>query len=251
MKRNYTPVVSAPVDMNKLRRFLLVASMLPTPPPHKSVKLPLDMEVTYNDVPVYPYWGENKPMGHFTVVVKKHVPHTDINRYTNKPTKSSKHRIFIKIGDRLIPAGRAAQAKITIEDKPAISMLRIQKGEGVGAGVYRDYIGYRIMEDFHGFIGAQWDTDKSTDHPGPHRDSKMKDAWNNLSGRTNYLFGFRDENQLRAWIYEDGVLQLLFNAGFEIIEYQIGNQQRSVVGHTQMVAHRDDMIRVGVYQLKF
>lgn len=112
MKRDYLTLVPRSIHMNKLRRYLLVANMLPTPPPNRSVKLPLDMEATYSNVPVYPYWGENIPMGRFTIVVKKHEPSKDICRWTGKARKSSKHRIFIQYGDRLIPAGRAAQAKI-------------------------------------------------------------------------------------------------------------------------------------------
>lgn len=112
MKRNYPTLVPRSIHLNQLRRFLLSRANLPVPSITVSIKLPLDMEGTYHNVPVYPYWGENKPMGHFTIVVNKSVPSKDICRWTNKVKKSSKHRIFIKWQDKLIPAGRAAQAKI-------------------------------------------------------------------------------------------------------------------------------------------
>jgi hypothetical protein len=129
-------------------------------------------------------------------------------------------------------------------------MLRIQKGEGFGVGVYRDHFGYKIMKKFHGEIYDQFITDSPKDHPGPHRDSKMRDEWNALEGRTAYLFGFRDERQLRAWVYDDKVLEELASHGFEIVRYRIPKNGRCIVGHTQMVAHRDDMVRVGIHKLK-
>lgn len=112
----YKSVTPYPVDMATLRRVILTMERLPY---HrdKDNKLPLDLERTYYSMPVntskwfYRENGDSTFMGNFDIVVKAHVPHTNVNRWTNKPQKSSKHRIFIKIGDRLIPAGRAAQAK--------------------------------------------------------------------------------------------------------------------------------------------
>lgn len=112
MKRNYSTLVPQSINVNYLRRQLLSLSGRGyNVGRHVTVKLPLDMEGTYHNMPVYPSWGQGV-MGHFTIVVKKHEPSKDICRWTGKARKSSKHRIFIQYGDKLIPAGRAAQAKI-------------------------------------------------------------------------------------------------------------------------------------------
>lgn len=110
MKRNYTPVVSSPVCMDTLRRDILKLAGLPTPQLNVSVKLPVELEA------VFPYMdlkdSRGNFLGSFVVRVNKSVPSKDICRWTNKPRKSSAHRIFIMVGTRAVPAGRANQAKL-------------------------------------------------------------------------------------------------------------------------------------------
>ena len=110
MKRNYTPVVSRPVDMNTLRRNLLKLAGLPEPRLNVSVKLPRDMEGVFPYVDLKDWRGNF--LGSFVVRVNKSVPSKDICRWTKKPRKSSSHRIFIMVGTRAIPAGRLNQAKL-------------------------------------------------------------------------------------------------------------------------------------------
>lgn len=105
MKREYPTVTKKPVHMSTLRRSLLVLAGLPLPRGLASPKLPKDMEGTFHNVALMSNWGDIL-LGYFTIVVVKSKPPTHFSR-----NKSSQHRIFIKIGDRLIPAGRAAQAK--------------------------------------------------------------------------------------------------------------------------------------------
>lgn len=68
-------------------------------------KLPRDMEGSYDNIPCYTGCGNLTDLiALFTVVVKR--------GSNGKRRGCSPHRIFIKIGDRLIPAGRLAQAKL-------------------------------------------------------------------------------------------------------------------------------------------
>ena len=110
MKRNYTAPVSAPVDMNTLRRDILKLAGFAEPRPNVSVKLPMDMEGVFPCVDLKDWRGNF--LGSFVVRVNKSVPSKHICRWTGKRRKSSAHRIFIMIGTRAIPAGRVNQAKL-------------------------------------------------------------------------------------------------------------------------------------------
>jgi hypothetical protein len=65
-------------------------------------KLPRDMECTLLDVPLYSAWGQDF-LGYYTIRVVK--------GSEGKRRGQSPHRIFVVVNDRLIPAGRLAQAK--------------------------------------------------------------------------------------------------------------------------------------------
>jgi hypothetical protein len=105
MKRNYTTAVSAPVDMNTLRRDLLkLAGREYKIGKHVSVKLPLDMEGFFPLTRLYDWRGNL--IGIHDIAVRS-TPKADSWR-----NKSSKHRIFAVINLRHIPVGRLNQAKL-------------------------------------------------------------------------------------------------------------------------------------------
>jgi len=65
-------------------------------------KLPRDMECTLFNIPLYSAWGQEL-LGSYTIRVVK--------GSEGKRRGQSPHRIFVVVNDRLIPAGRLAQAK--------------------------------------------------------------------------------------------------------------------------------------------
>jgi hypothetical protein len=73
-------------------------------------KLPKDF--TFDGVLPLQNWGGDS-YGDFHIIVKAHEPRTRVNfRHETVLCNSSRHRIFAKFGERLIPVGRLAQAKI-------------------------------------------------------------------------------------------------------------------------------------------
>jgi hypothetical protein len=94
-----TTLVSKPVHMGMLRRAVTVR--------HYGYgqgkdKLPRDMECALFNVPLYSAWGRNY-LGSYTIRVVK--------GSEGKRRGQSPHRVFVVLNDRLIPAGRLAQAK--------------------------------------------------------------------------------------------------------------------------------------------
>lgn len=124
-------------------------------------------------------------------------------------------------------------------------MLRIQKGQGLGTGPYKDFLGKEIMDEW------DFNTFNKYRHPGPTRDSILKDIWEQLSYgyKKDFMFGFHDEKQLRAWFDDNNVLEQLKNIGFKIIRYKIKGAKRCYVGQAQAIAHKDDMIYAGEHTL--
>lgn len=112
MKRNYTPIVSRPVDMDRLRRAILVAAGFPVPRENVSVKLPRDMEAVFPYIDLMDSYG--KFLGSFVVRVNKTGTPSSTHTFGGKPyvRGSFPHRIFIMVGTRAIPAGRLNQAKL-------------------------------------------------------------------------------------------------------------------------------------------
>lgn len=100
MKRNYTTFVTKRVHMSMLRRAVTVRHYGYG---HGKDKLPRDMECTLLDVPLYSAWGREY-LGSYTVRVTK--------GSVGKRRGQSPHRVFVILNDKLIPAGRLAQAKV-------------------------------------------------------------------------------------------------------------------------------------------
>ena len=94
-----TTIVSKPVHMGMLRRALTVRIYGHG---NGKNKLPRDMECTLFNVSLYSSWGQDH-LGSYTIRVVK--------GSEGKRRGQSPHRIFVVVNDRLIPAGRLAQAK--------------------------------------------------------------------------------------------------------------------------------------------
>lgn len=140
-------------------------------------------------------------------------------------------------------------------------MLRIETKQKSGlypsTGVYNnlaascEILNWRVQNGIS-YIKDGETTQDGCLHPEPEKDSKLCDIWNGLKnqvigGISNYFFGFKDIDQLRAWFYDDELLKKILESGCVVNEYKTG--PRCYEGHTQIICHRADMEYIGEYDL--
>lgn len=115
-------------------------------------------------------------------------------------------------------------------------VFRVEHAES-RKGIY--WQGSKICPDLHEY-GS---------HPPPEDDYAIRTIWYDIKisyadrRRDNpWLFGFASIEQLRRWIYQTEWLETLHEEGFVLSIYQC---ERSHIGDTQAVFHKEHAVRVG------
>lgn len=110
-------------------------------------------------------------------------------------------------------------------------MLVYRIEDADGGGIYR------------GYSGRSWDyAHDDMKHPLPYEDSLLAPLYNKLdsSARSNYIYGFSSIQQLRSWIYADGWLLDMHDAGFKLSIYNVTDEV--LMGHTQVMFLRSEAV---------
>lgn len=128
---------------------------------------------------------------------------------------------------------------------------RLENDEG--KGIYRDGSEVSVM-------AARFSQGKNTRHPGPGDDSKLVEACEGTDmfkeyeytffsvpdskyfSAPDYIFGFENVAQFRAWFYDDKLLKFAGKNGIKLNLYESND---CFAGNTQMVANKKSLILIG------
>lgn len=111
-----------------------------------------------------------------------------------------------------------------------VTIYRLEHKDG--EGFYQGRTGFSIEHDFRR-------------HPLPHQDSLLMESLHNKTGMAEVRgqhFGFRDIDQLRAWVYQDDWLRALEHHGVWLAEIHI-DEGFVCYGNTQTVFDRSRIQR--------